>query len=288
MSPPWVNTMSFPHSRNLRVKRKLWQHDGPLPPGSDARVLGGIQGRCILCGLRTRLRLSHVIPKWAYRWHKEAWGGKVRGLYLSIGARTEEQDGNKHYLMCDSCEQRASISEQYVQTLVVGGWLQKLRRRIVGFPKGYYFWIDVARICQFVSITALRCHYAPSAPFHNLKIPPLLRKRLRTKAFVDSPRKLPLVGAVKFVPPASDPNHDPRCDIYAQFEINDTLGPVFSALIGGWEWYLWFQPKVAYLSAVSLRRNWLVQVGTLPFNEYRLIKRMPEIVAKLRDKLRRH
>jgi hypothetical protein len=189
--------------------------------------------------------------------------------------------------MCGDCEQMASVPEQYIQTLVAAPWRQKLRSRIVEIPNGNFLWIDAVRICQFVSITALRCHYAPSAPFHDLKIPLSLRKRLRTKAFGDSPAKLPWVGAVKFVPPISSPDHDPRCDISVQFEHNDTLGPVFAALIGGWEWYLWFQPKEAFLSKVSLRRNWLVQVGTMPFDEYRFIKRMPEVVAQYRDKIRR-
>lgn len=210
----------------------------------------------------------------------------MKGSYLSIGVQTEEQDGNKHYLMCDNCEQMAAVSEHYIKTLVSGTWRQKLRCRIVELLRGYFIRIDAARISQFVSITALRCHYAPSAPFHNLKIPPLLRKQLRTKAFGGSPVKLPWVGAVKFVPPASSPDHDPRCDISSHFEFNDTLGPSFTALIGGWEWYLWFQPNEALVSKVSLRRNWLLQVGTLPYDEHRNIKRMDEICAEYRDKIR--
>jgi hypothetical protein len=85
--------------------------------------------------------------------------------------------------MCDRCEQFAAGSEQYVQALVSASWWEKLRRQIVELFGGCFLWIDAARIAQFVSITALRCHYASSAPFHKIAFPLNLRKQLRAKAF---------------------------------------------------------------------------------------------------------
>jgi hypothetical protein len=279
--------VTLSHRRRLRVRKKLWEHDHKPPPASDARIPGGLHARCILCGSRTQLRLSHVIPKWAFKWHRDAWAGKVKGFYLSIGVATEEQDANKHYLMCDRCEHVASGCEQYIKIIVSGSWREKLKVGIVEPFSGCFLRIDAGRIAQFVSVTALRCHYASSAPFHKIAIPSHLRKQLRQMARQILPtRQPPWVGAVKFVPPCSAPDHDPRCDISAQFEVNDILGPVFAALVGGWEWYIWFKPGQAWLSKVSIRRRWLIRVGYASFEEYRGVKRMSEIIAPYRDKLK--
>jgi hypothetical protein len=141
-------------------------------------------------------------------------------------------------------------------------------------------------IARFVAIVALRCHYAPSAPFHNLSIPRPFRKQLRQKILAHSnSRAKPWITAVEVVPPQADPEHDPRCDIVAGFEVNDILGPLFAALIGGWDWYLWFDPKQDWLRGISLRRSWFVRVGLLAYDQHRNISRMAERVAFYRDKI---
>jgi len=228
-----------------------------------------------------------VIPKWAFNWHRESWRGKIKGVYLSIGVAIEEQDSNKHYLMCDKCEQLASKAEEYVRTLVSGSMSAKRRRKIIILPARWFLHIDVPVISRFVAIVALRCHYARSAPFHNLSMPRQFRKQLRQKIFGHSnSHTKPWLTAVKVIAPQGDPEHDPRCDITVHFEFNDILGPVFTALIGGWEWYLWFDPKADWLKGVSLYRSWFVRVELLPYNEHRNISRMAEMVAPYRGKLK--
>lgn len=277
--------MSASHHRRLRVARKLWNHQGVMPPGSDGRVKGGVLGRCILCGRRCQLRLSHIVPRWACAWHRQAWKGKVKGMYFSLGVESEEQDSNKHYLMCDGCEQLASKDESYVRILVDGSPLEKRRKRIFELKSGFFLHIDPAAIGRFVAINALRCHYAPSAPFHDIWIPPHHRKLLRSKILNKmSPMDIPWVSAVRFVPPEATPTHDPRCDIFSQYEENILLGPIFAALIGGWEWYLFFE-KNQIAKSFHLNRRFLVKIHSLPYNEYRLFTRMSEAFAPYIDKM---
>ena len=231
------------------------------------------------------LCLRNTIPKWAHKWHRDSWAGKIKGFYPSVGLIEVKQDSNKHYLMCGRCELFASRSEQYVQALVSGSWDEKLRHKILELPYGWFLRIDTRRISKFVSITALRCHYAPSPPFHKLEIPLDLRGRLRRKIFgLLTDRERPWIGGVRFFPPPSSPHHDPRCDIRAQYELNDSLGPLFAALIGGWEWYIWFEPKKRSLARLSMRRCWFVRVGSISFEEHRSVKRMSEALDPYKEK----
>jgi hypothetical protein len=269
------------------MRRRLWPHDKVLPPGSDARIRGGIRRRCVACGTRAQLRLGHVIPRWAFKWHRAAWEGKIRGFYPSIGVISEDQDSNKHYLLCINCELLASKAEQYVKTLVSETRSAQWSREIIRLSFGWFLHLDAQKIARFVAIVALRCHYAPSPPFHHLSIPRHFRKQLRQKFFGRlAMHEHPWIGTVEFVPPKSDREHDPRCDIHTHFEFNEILGPVFTALVGGWEWYIWFQPKRSWLGKIALRRDWFVRIGVLPFNEHRTISRMAEAIAPYRDKLK--
>lgn len=86
-----------------------------IPPGSDCRVSGGITGECCLCGTTKPLQLSHIVPRWLYKWAKRE--GKIIGDYKSLGICTEEQDGRKHYMLCYSCEQFLGEAEAYVALL---------------------------------------------------------------------------------------------------------------------------------------------------------------------------
>ena len=54
-----------------------------IPRGSDKRVSGGVVGLCGLCGLEKTLRLSHIVPRWMYKWAK-AEGTIVGDYKLSL------------------------------------------------------------------------------------------------------------------------------------------------------------------------------------------------------------
>ena len=61
-----------------------------------------INGTCRLCSGGGKLRKSHIIPSFVYKWLKETSGtGFIRFGY-SPNLRT--QDGFKLYWLCDECE----------------------------------------------------------------------------------------------------------------------------------------------------------------------------------------
>jgi len=63
-----------------------------------------MQGICKLCGNKTELRKSHIIPSFVYKWQKET---SATG-YLRYGEEPNKrvQDGYKPYFFCDGCEQK--------------------------------------------------------------------------------------------------------------------------------------------------------------------------------------
>ncbi|MGE6376596.1 hypothetical protein [Peribacillus muralis] len=57
---------------------------------------------CALCGNVKELKLSHIIPKFVFRYlKKDSFTGKLRSL---SNVNVPVQDGDKQYLLCDSCE----------------------------------------------------------------------------------------------------------------------------------------------------------------------------------------
>lgn len=80
--------------------------------GSDARQRGPVPGVCILCEKTEPLLLSHILPKWSYRWHKSEGGV----LHWNPNSRYSSfmQDGYKHYLMCSECEQYLGDAERAI------------------------------------------------------------------------------------------------------------------------------------------------------------------------------
>lgn len=68
-----------------------------------------MEGICRLCGTTTRLRESHIVPAFVYRWLKETSGtGYLRG---GAAPNLRMQDGLKDYWLCGDCEERFSVWE---------------------------------------------------------------------------------------------------------------------------------------------------------------------------------
>jgi hypothetical protein len=65
-------------------------------------VGGYMQGRCRLCLENKELQLSHIIPKFVFRYLKESSVGSMRN---SLTPNRRVQDGEKSYLLCYHCEQ---------------------------------------------------------------------------------------------------------------------------------------------------------------------------------------
>lgn len=66
-------------------------------------------GVCALCGTRTSLELSHIIPKFVFRWFRDTSAtGRMR---YSRTPNKRVQDGLKTRLLCSQCESRFSFFE---------------------------------------------------------------------------------------------------------------------------------------------------------------------------------
>ncbi len=217
--------------------------------GSDLKKSGGVHGRCRLCCRRRTLRLSHVIPKWAYYWHKKARGGYIEGTYYSLGVRSREQDGRKHYLLCEACEQYAGVSENYIKTLIFGPFMRRLKVKCIKLFKGHFLGFNSRLAVRFLAVIAIRAHYAKGAPYHNISFEARHLRQLRRSAFSGELSEQMFYGIAIFAPPDEDPDHDPCEDIILQYIPDEPVGPLLMPFIGGWEWYLYLD---RHRSTVSL------------------------------------
>ncbi len=65
--------------------------------------------KCALCDKAKELRISHIVPKFVAKWIKKtSIVGKLRNL-----ENKRVQDSTKLYLLCEECEQKFSIFENY-------------------------------------------------------------------------------------------------------------------------------------------------------------------------------
>lgn len=60
---------------------------------------------CALCQKEAELQLSHIVPKFVFRWHKTVSPSALRS---SENPNIRVQDGLKEYLFCSDCEQLLS------------------------------------------------------------------------------------------------------------------------------------------------------------------------------------
>ncbi len=236
--------MAKPQRRSLRAYGFRDKQPRKGIHGSDKRLRGGHHGRCILCGIQDTLCLSHIIPKWAYKWHKAAHGGTVRGMYLSHDLATIEQDGDKHYLMCGACESLASRSEAYVYALSNGTTDERRSVGVVASDDDSYSGFDFSLVVHFIATTALRAHYAPSLLFRDIRLPRASRAALRKMIFREAADStIPWFMGVPFCAPPTQPDHDPREDIWIQYAENEFAGEAFIVFVGGWEWFAVFRTE---------------------------------------------
>lgn len=273
-------------SHKLKVAEHIWgRHLGPFE-GNDIRIRGGVSKRCVLCGSLTFLRLSHVIPKWAFRWHKNARGGVIKTQLYSSGVVVTQQDANKHYLLCESCEQWASVGESYALAIVDRN-RKALRARGTRYVMLDRYWrLRVDLIARFIGITALRVHYAKSVPFSTTRIPLDVRKVLRCVAVGRLRFNELAVLAWRFVPPKADPDHNPRQDICEMYE-EGQLGRLFIVQAGGLEWAMFFDAHrlARTIGHRGFRGRWIERIVSLPYSEHRIFKHPEKWIAGIRAKM---
>jgi hypothetical protein len=69
-----------------------------------------MNGTCRLCLKTADLKMSHIVPKFVWRWLRNPVPGGMRN-YRKPNQRV--QDGPKAYLLCDDCEERFSEWEKF-------------------------------------------------------------------------------------------------------------------------------------------------------------------------------
>jgi hypothetical protein len=189
---------------------------------SDKRIKGGVTDECKLCGQSSILRLSHIAPKWMYSFLKsETEKGHIIGNYESLDVYDViAQDGSKHYMLCDSCEQILGDAENYVKDLMT--------------RKSHE--INSELIQRFVLGIAYKSHFATSAPFHKIHIKnkyllylkeSILKKEFRGRNFVIAAMGFESKDGINSTGIVSPSDHLFPKGTYQ-----------FTLLGGGWEWVL--------------------------------------------------
>lgn len=234
--------------RSLRVVEG--DHD-IVVRGSDRHVSGGVQGTCILCGQRRALLLGHIVPKWAFRAMKQEGG--VIGDFPSLGVSTREQDGNKHYLLCQSCEQHLGRYERYLAELS-RGTAASMQGIGVTAADGCVSGLDPERVEGAVAGIALKAHHCPSPPFTDFTVPPRVLESVHASAATPDGANLK-IAANRWV--SLLPNVDPKAMLFARV-VGEDEGGALEVMMGGWSWYLsWGHGDLHRLSLI-VNRPWRV------------------------------
>jgi len=207
---------------------------------SDKRISGGKKGTCKLCQKEKSLRLSHIAPKWCYQWMKKEKNGKIIGFYPSLDKVLWQQDGSKHYLLCDECEQFLSESENYIRILMHGSKKQKQKLGIHKKGKTYSN-LNFQLIQRFIFGLIIKSHYATSAPFHNILISDKHLTEIRKRTLNDNNNDFTYpIAALGFYSKKIRSAKPESIMIPCMQLINEDEEYLISFLIAGWEWILFF------------------------------------------------
>lgn len=211
----------------------------------------------------------------------------MRILMLSRGVMASQQDGNKHYLLCEKCEQAAAVAESYCRDIAVQdhGNLRRQNTRHLFFD--WYWHLRVDLISEFIAISALRAHYSQSVPVSNTSLPPDVRKTLRRIVFNGYETAGVIVAAWRFLPPKANPSHDPREDIYETFG-NGELGRFYLMQAGGLEWMLSFDPTLFrnLIGLQGFQGRGIERIVRLGYDQHRQFKYPERWLEPLRDRMK--
>jgi len=230
------------------------------------------------------LRLSHVTAKWTTEAVKIEGGGKLHAHLPSLGVAldTSQQDGTKHYLLCDACEQRMGRAENYVRTLTIGTDEERAATGITVVTE-YVVGLNAELVQRFVLGTALRAHFATGAPFHNITLPadrvePLRLALLRGIEYgVMSDQEFP-VAARRLT--TDDPGIDPQAVVLPLLYGASARRSWFGLIAGGWEFLLGLHhddPGAPDLRKVRLRSGENLCVPMMDLLEH------PQVVAAVSE-----
>jgi 5-methylcytosine-specific restriction endonuclease McrA len=171
------------------VRRRVietWDSDGTIRYRVTDQRGQKVERACLICRQVRALRLSHVHPKWTGRPHQRE-GGFVRGYRDAFSKEVHlEQDYEKHYLLCEECEQYVSESERYVSLLSRGHTSDLQRIGAVRHSDNLVTGLRSDLLFRFFASFLLRSHGAASAPHIRLRF--ALENELRTSIVDNSYR----------------------------------------------------------------------------------------------------
>lgn len=96
---------------------------------------------CALCHDKSKLELSHIIPKFVLRYLKETSVGLLRSIE---NPNAVIQDGEKHYLLCGKCEDLFSIYEKKFADNIFHTYFKNNQRRFEYDTWLHYFITSVS------------------------------------------------------------------------------------------------------------------------------------------------
>ena len=242
----------------------------PSLPPSDKRVAGGVTRACVMCENVCTLRLGHVVPKWMHEWVKAEGGGRIHGKYPSLGIpHAVTQDGEKHYLLCDTCEEFMSVAEGYMRTVMIGSVDERSSVGVLE-ARGGLTGVRFDLVQRFMLGVALRGHFATGGVFHSARLPTAMLPRVR-RAVVHGPisdAEFPIF-AVRFV--SSLPGVDPKAALVTDYRQVGDYAPIFRLIGGGWDWTVFLcgdDPRGAKeLFNLRLRAEGMLPVYVQEFTE---------------------
>ena len=204
---------------------------------NDKRIKGGVNSTCKLCREVKNLKLSHIVPKWAYKAMKSEDNGRISGHFPSLMQIRILQDGSKNYLLCGDCEQLLGKGERYLQKLQEGSADDREFINVTN-QGDYYTGIDYDLVKQFILGLALKAHYATAPPFHGIQIPiqkhiSYIRKNILHENSDDSKM---LIYAIRFI--STNPSINVKSLVVPFCMLNEDGVYTFTILMGGWEWVL--------------------------------------------------
>lgn len=203
--------------------------------GSDIRQREKVFGSCILCCNTENLQLSHVHPRWAYKYMKDE--GAVLSRPDSDNS-IEAKDGPKHYLLCASCEQYLGEGENALARVSVESPEMLAKNNLHTVRTGANFWTISGEkrflLQRGLLGIALKYHYAPSGLFRlpSKRLVHTLRQALRG----DNYSRLSPPSAAKWYAFDELRGVNPRAMLFTSIEDYRFRAPFLRQMLGGITW----------------------------------------------------
>ncbi|GAA2911321.1 hypothetical protein Acy02nite_89930 [Actinoplanes cyaneus] len=216
--------------------------------------------------------MSHIAPKWAYKWMKSEGG--VIGTARQGTVSFRKQDGDKHYLLCASCEDFLGKAEDYLSRLTRGTSADLASIGVTLGRGPTLAGINHTLITRGLLGILYKVHYARAAPYDQIRLDQPLIERLRTRILNDDyPDHSLLVVATKWMAGTDLQGANPKSIVIAELLDRPGGAKIFDLFMGGWSWSIVISSAKNYLKGMeefTLRPNgsWRLMFGDLALHRY--------------------